>query len=178
MKAVSIPPTMKVLLLGGVNVFVFEKETRTDEMREAETYCCNTAELLRFKQQADLFEKSLSFRPDIFGDKNPHYILDWTFNPEGCVDHVMLGQIWMTCEQLSDQAGYSAYLKLGWQDNKDKFTTVYQEARRAFLLAIPRPEDITFLVLPNSHKLVFIEHMEKEADDHAEDVVINLMVMM
>ena len=153
------------------SALVWLAESRLEDNNEAMDNCCED------KGQTELFEKSKSFQPDIFGEQNPYYKLDW----DGCggnEDHVMLGKIWMSCEQLSDQAGYSAYRKLVSKGKNDNFTSVFEAAKNAYLRAIPRPEDITFLILPHSQRHLFTEVLEKEADDHAEEVVINLMMMM
>ena len=156
-----------------------EKDGHTEVSKnDEEVYLCDTESLGHLDMETRRFMESHEFRPDIFGEGNSHYILDWTDFPNRCVDHEMLGRIWMSCERASDLAGYNAYLRLGWQDNKDIFTIVNNEARLAFIQAVPRPEEICFSILPGRYAAIFAEHMiTREADDYAEEVTIYLMTM-
>lgn len=142
-----------------------------------EAHQCDTEEMDNFEVESRRFRESQKFLPDIFGEENPHYSLDWSSFTNSCVDHEMLGRIWMSCERASDLAGYNTYLRLGWQDNKDVFTIVNEEARLAFLRTLPNPEEITFSILPHRYAAVFIKNMTKEADEYAEEVTIQLMTM-
>lgn len=158
---------------------LLEKDGHSDGIKnEEEAYLFDTESLGHFDMETRCFMESQKFRPDIFGEGNSHYILDWTDFPNRCVDHEMLGRIWMSCERAADLAGYNTYLRLGWQDNKDIFTIVNNEARLAFIQAVPRSEKICFSVLPARYAGIFTENMiTKEADDYAEEVTIYLMTM-
>ena len=156
-----------------------EKDGRSEGIKNnEEVYLCDTESIGHIELETRRFMASQKFRPDIFGEGNSNYILDWTDFPNRCVDHEMLGRIWMSCERASDLAGYNTYLRLGWQDKKDIFTIVNNEARLAFIQAVPRPEEISFSILPSRYAAIFAEHMlTKEADDYAEEVTIYLMTM-
>lgn len=122
-----------------------------------------------------LFRESQWFLPNIYGEENSNYQVDYTTTPQPLPDHYLMEKIWLLCERAADHAGYEAYLRFGWQGNENTYRIVYGEACAAFLKSIPPPNDIVFSVFPNDYRTRFIKHMENVADEYAEEVMLHVM---